>query len=223
MALSRRVDSILSHQLSRWQETSRALHFRPCIAIANLRGAGGETIGSRVADQLGYGCFGREIVDEIAERRGVAQELMHGLDEGVRSAIERFVTDAFHERRFTESDYLREVAHVVTTLGRRGMAVTIGRGSAFLLGPESALRVLVVAPFSFRLERFARERKLAAKEAEERLRELDARHGEFVRHHFGARLDDPLRFDLVLNSSVLGLEAAADDVVDVYRRRFPKA
>ena len=220
MTLSRRIDALVAHQLSRWEDTVRPAGAAPCVAIANLPGAGGEEVGRRVAELLGYGCFGREIVDEIARERGVARELMHGLDGRVRSAIDRYVTDAFQEHRFTESDYLHEVARLVTTLGRRGMAVIVGRGAAFLLGADSSLRVLVAAPFAFRLERYAKRHPLAGAAAAEQLRSEDAQREEFIRHHFRARLDDPLAYDLVVNAATLGLEGAAGSVVDTLRRRF---
>jgi cytidylate kinase len=220
MTLSRRIDSIVAHQLSCWEGAARRIEPGRCVAIANLPGAGGEEVGRRGAAALGYGCFAREIVDEIARARGVGQELLRGVDERVRSAIDRYLTDSFHERRFTESDYLKEVARLVTTLAQRGMAVIVGRGAAFIVAPGAALRVLVSAPFEFRLGRFALEHELPRETAAPRLRDEDARRFEFVRHHFDVRLDDPLAYDLTVNTETLGLDAAAAGVVDAFRRRF---
>jgi cytidylate kinase len=221
VTLSRRVDAHVAHQLTRWEGTVRRESAAPCIAIANLPGAGGQEVGRRVADLLGYGCFAREIVDEIARERGIGQELLRGLDQRVRNAIDRYVTDAFQERRFTESDYLREVARIVTTLGRRGMAVIVGRGAAFILPDEHALRVLVAAPLAFRVARYARLHGVERAAAAEQVRAEDARREAFIRHHFGARLDDPLAYDLVVNTATLGFDGAAANVAQAFRHRFP--
>lgn len=223
MTLSRRLDALVGHQLSRWEAADRPSQVTPCIAIASLPGAGGEEVGRRVADALGYAHFGREIVDEIARRRGVGDALMRGLDGRMRNLIERYVTDFFRTRSFNESDFMSEVVPAVTTLGKRGLAVIVGRGAAFILDPESALRVLVAAPLPVRIERFAKHRDLDLAHAEATLREEDARRTDFVRHHFGARVDDPLCYDLVLNTGMLGLDAAASLVVDALRTRFPLA
>lgn len=223
MPLTKRAEAVLGQQLARWEQARREARHRPTVAIANLQGAGGERVGRLVADALGYGCFGREIVDEIARRRGVAPELMRGLDERVRSAIERFVADAFSVGRFTESDYLREVVRAVTTLDRRGMAVIVGRGAAFILDQGSAFRVLVVAPLAVRVRRFAAERGLAPEEAERLLREEDERRTRFIQHHFGARLDDPLRYDLVVNTGTLGIDAAATVVREAFVEHAKRA
>jgi cytidylate kinase len=220
MALTPRVDAMLGKQLARWEEAARATQHRPCVAIASLPGAGGEAVGRLVAERLGHGCFGREIVDAIADRRGIPHELMHGLDERVRSAVERYLAAGFQEHRFTESEYMKEIARFVTPIARRGGAVFVGRGAAFLLQHERALRVLVVAPFDSRVERWVKERGLPGPEATELLRLEDEKRLDFVRHHFQARLDDPRAYDLALNTASLGVEAAADDVVYAYRRRF---
>jgi cytidylate kinase len=220
MALTRRVDTMLGQQLARWEEATRAMHHRPCVALASLSGAGGEEVGRRVAERLGYGHFGREIVDAIAERKGVPRELLQRLDERVRSAVDRYLADGVQDHRFTESEFMKEVERFVMPLARRGSAVFVGRGSAFLLDSAAALRVLVVAPFAARLERWAEERRLEPRDAAGALRQEDERRFEFVRHHFGARLDDPTFFDLAVNTDSLGLDASADQVVYGYRRRF---
>jgi cytidylate kinase len=223
MTLSRRVDSLLHHQLARWEEASRSLQRRPSVALASLPGAGGEELGRQVADRLGFACFGREIVDQIAERRGIPEEVLHGLDERVRSAVDRYFTDAFQEQRFTEDEFLKEVERFVVPLARRGSAVFVGRGTAFLLTREPALRVLVVAPAGFRRERFARARGLDDARAGEALRAEDEARMGFIRHHFQERLDDPGAYDLAVNVASLGLEGAAACVVDVYRRHFARS
>jgi cytidylate kinase len=220
MTLSRRLDALVGYQLGRWEAVHRPPTTLPCVAIASLPGAGGEDVGRLVAEQLGYGLFGREIVDEIARRRNVSQELMSGLDERLRSFIDRYVADFLRQRHFTESDYLGEVVRAVTTLGRRGMAVVVGRGSAFILPPEKALRVLVCAPAEARVERWAKSTGEDRAHAEASLRGEDARRIEFIRHHFGADLSDPIAYDLVVNTASLGVEPAADAVVGVLRQRF---
>lgn len=222
MTLSKRVDALVSHQLGRWQAEPRPKRPPPCVALSRLPGSGSFGIGHLVAERLGYGFFGSEIVDQIAAERGIARELLRGLDEHVRSAIDRFVADAFRERGLTESDYLRDVVRIVTTLGRRGGAVILGRGAAFILPPEGALRVMLVAPRVARIERVAKERGMGREEAAAWVDREDAWREQFVRHHFGLRHDEPTFYDLVINTATFSTEVAAEMVVDVLRRRFGK-
>jgi cytidylate kinase len=213
-----RHEAALKQQLARWEAQSRA---HRCVALSRLPGAGGEEVARLVAERLGYGVFGREILEQIAREQGVTEELLEGVDEQVRGTISRYVTDVFRERRFTESDYLRHVARAVATLAERGQAVILGRGANFVLGPERALRVLLVAPLAYRVDRIARERGLSAEDAAAAVRSEEERRAEFVRHHFGVRQDDPSGFDACLNTASLGIELTAKALVDLLHLRFP--
>lgn len=215
---------LADRQMRRWELQRRAgapARRAPCVAISRLPGAGGAEVGRRAAEALDYGFFGREVVDEIGRERGLDDWLIAGLDERMRTAIDRFVGDCFSQRRFRESDYLRHVTRAVATLGRRGNAVIVGRGAAFILSPEEALRVLLVAPRPARLERYAAVRGLPADRAEEVLARAEEQRSEFAQKQFGVRQDDPLLYDLVLNTASLGFEHAAEMIVETLRRRFP--
>jgi cytidylate kinase len=100
--------------------------------------------------------------------------------------------------------------------------VIVGRGSAFILDPQMALRVGVAAPLAIRVERFAKQQGLEREQAESVLRAEDARRTDFVRHHFRVRIDDPLLYDLILNTGAIELDAAARLVVESLHIRFPR-
>jgi cytidylate kinase len=113
------------------------------------------------------------------------------------------------------------VSRTVATLGRRGSAVIVGRGAAFLLGRDEALRVFLVAPRPVRIERYAKVKELPIDRADEALRRAEEQRAEFARLQFGAQQEDPLHYDLVLNTETFGFEAAAGLIVEALRRRFP--
>ena len=221
--MARSIEEMVDHQMRRWALIGRASSHtppRPCLALSRLAGAGAAELGRRVAERLDYGFFDIEIVDWIARQAGLARELVAGVDEHIRAGVERFVTDSFRRALFTESDYLRHVVRVVSSLGERGSAVIIGRGSPFILPPERALRVLVVAPRALRLESLAKRRSLGAAEAAAALAVEDAARREFHRHHFARDPDDPCHYDLTVNLGTLPMDAACELLVRALAARF---
>lgn len=221
-----RIDEIVQRQFRSWERSRRSRGAeppKPCVALSRLPGAGAAELGQRLAERLGYAFFGIEIVDHIARETGLRHELVRGLDEHVRSAIDRYVGDAFRAERFTESDYLAHVVRTVASLGERGAAVILGRGSPFILPPERALRLLVVAPRAQRLERVAKQEGLSLAQAEARLATLDAERREFLLHHFRRDPDAAEHYDLSLNLGTLSLEAALDLTEAALRARFGAA
>jgi len=220
--MPRSVEALADQQMRRWSVVGRASvtnPVRPCLAISRLPGAGGVELGRRVAEQLHYGFFDIEIVDWIARNAGLARSLVAGVDEHIRTAIERYVEDAISRVHFTESDYLRHLVRVISTLGERGSAVIIGRGSPFLLPPERALRLLVVAPREVRLENFAKQRSLTAAAADAALVAEDAARREFLPHHFARDPDDPAHYDLTLNLGAVPIDAACELLVRILENR----
>ena len=221
--VSEKYRVLADRQVRRWDLQHRAEETprpKPCVAISRLPGAGGAEVGRRVAEALDYGFFGRETVDEMGRGLGVDDWLMSGLDEHVRSAIDRFVLDFFSHRRFTESDYLRHVTRAIATLGRRGSAVIVGRGAAFILSAEEALRVLLVAPRPARIERYARVKEVSAEQAEQMLERAEEQRGEFLRVQFGVHQDDPILYDLVINTARFGFDDSANLILAAVRSHF---
>lgn len=222
--MTRNFDQLVEHQVRRWEVERRrrtSVVPAPCVALSRQPGAGAASIGRLVAEKLDYGFFGIEIVDHIAREAKIRRELVVGLDERVRSTIDRFVIDSFHSTTFTETDYLRKLVETVTTLGERGRTVMLGRGSTVILPPERALRVLVVAPVELRRERWMKDQGVSADEAASRLARMDEDRRHFLQHQFGVDPDDPLQYDLVVNTGTIQLRDAADLVIQSLERRFP--
>jgi cytidylate kinase len=209
----------------RWEAERRAARERerPCVAISRLPHCGATAIGRLLAGELGYGFFGREIIEQIARERGIQERLVEGLDERVRSTLDRFVADAFRRRAFDESHYLRDVTRIITALGEGGGAVVLGRGAPYILPAARALRVLFVAPAARRAGRLAAAAGLDREEATARLAEEDERRRSFLLRQFGVRQEDPLLYDIVLDTAGLSTEDAAAIVMETLRRRFPTA
>jgi cytidylate kinase len=221
--VSEKYRLLADRQMRRWDLQHRAGETprpKPCVAISRMPGAGGAEVGRRVAEALDYGFFGRETVDEMGRGLGVDDWLMSGLDEHVRNAIDRFVLDFFSHRRFTESDYLRHVTRAIATLGRRGSAVIVGRGAAFILSAEEALRVLLVAPRPARIKRYAEVREITPDQAARMLERAEEQRDDFVQVQFGVRQDDPILYDLVINTARFGFDNSANLIVEALRSRL---
>lgn len=226
MVLPRSLDQLVDHQVRRWQLEARRQRLRPrrpCVALSRLPGSGADEFGQLLADRLDYAFFGIEIVDRIARQAGIQQELVAGMDERVRSAIEA-VIDGLRNRpaAFSESSYVARLIRVIATLGEGGSAVIVGRGSSCILGPEHALRVLVVAPREERLERLAKRYDLPRGEALARLEREDEGRRHFIERSFHIDPDDASLYDLAVNTGSLGIDGAVDLVEDVLARRWPE-
>ena len=80
---------------------------------------------------------------------------------------------------------------------------------------QSGLAVRIIAPKQ-RVEHMMQRRNLEQSAAAQLVDELDAARAEFCRRHFHRDIQDPLEYDLVINTARLSVEAAAELIVDAF-------
>ncbi len=217
------IEALVNREVRRWElvrRSSKAERPLPSLVLSHPLGAGVTEIGRRVCKRLGYPLFGREIVEWIVKKAERQERLVQGVDERLRGAIDRLVSDGFTRERFTESDYLRQLVRILATISERGGAVILNRGAQFVLPPARTLRVLVVAPQSERVERLRRRHSISAGEAEQLIRQSDADRRYFLTRHFQREPDDPTDYDLSVNTGLCSVDDAAHLLISSYRARF---
>jgi cytidylate kinase len=170
------------------------------VTISAALGSDGETIGRALADELNYAFADREIILKAAERLGQGVAALEQLLEGRPSLRERL--------RETRRDYLAAVEAVIWELAAGDNVVLVGRGSTFVLQRiRHAFRVRMTAPLHVRARRLEAERGLVP-DAEAVVARSDRDWAARIRHLYDVALDDPLQYDLVLNTARLDVPAA---------------
>lgn len=202
------------------------------ITISRQYGAGGSEVARLVAAALGWSVVDNEIVDRVAERAGLAPEVVAGQDERVPGFVERLaraLTASSQEYavpelgvavRVEEPSLVRITEMVVQEAAAGGRVVLVGRAAPAVLGTAlDALHVKLVAPRAFRI-RLAREAEgIDARAAEDLMDETDANRRRYYREHYGRDWDDPQQFHMVLNTGLLGLDGATAAILGEAQRR----
>lgn len=222
------IDHFVDRQILLWQEERRIRERkgiegnveRPTICVSRQYGAFGAAMGRVVAERLGFGFYSDELINDIADKAHVRQQVVQSLDERVQDGIAEWVAGLIKRGVFAPSDYLRNLSNVVLTLARHGKGVIIGRGAHFLLDGKTTLRVRVIAPLDVRVARIAERDGLTETEARAKVLRIDGERVAFNRHHYNADITDPDNYDMVLNSGTLGVDGAAAHTVSAFQRRF---
>ncbi len=191
------------------------------IAVARQHGARGATVAKLVAERLGYTCWDRELVTAIAAQLRVEPAAMTPFDEHRRSgAIEDVTERTSAAWRPNHADYVRGLNQVAQVIARRGAAVVVGRGLAFLLDPEECLRVRVVGPLEQRVACLVDHANLCPETARATIEYVDRERQAFIREVHGRDVDDPTGYDLSISTGTMTVDVAADMIVAAYRARF---
>ena len=198
------------------------------ISISRQVGAGGHEVAELVSKKLGYRFFDRElmrrlgieggitkgeVVDLTAERHhtgGASGERMFGVMQAnplAYGAYEASGTGA--EDRSAEM-----VSKIMLFAYEQGNVVVDGRGSQGVLRDKpGVLHVRLVAPVEQRIEYLKKRDNIGTDEARKRVKEADAAQVDYIRRYFGADINDPTLYHLIINTGKITQAAAVDLII----------
>ncbi len=227
------MEHLVEQQITRWHLARRKqtlqerpgrgklgrLYFGPYVLISRDKGAGGHEVAKLIGERLGWQVFDRQLVDAIAERTKMREQLIESLDERTRGWLEEFLRDVL-TREIGSTNYLHHLRRILLTLGQQGDVVIVGRGAEYILPHQFALRAKMVAPFDVRVERIVKAEALPPGSADALVRKVDQERKDFVRQNFQKDPRDPLHYDLVVNTGALSVRGTAEIVLAAARQKL---
>ena len=218
----RSVEQIIEEQVHRWQISRSAPKAEAVpartITISREPGSGGNIVAQGIADRLGLDLFHQEVIHEMAQSASVSTQVLETLDEKGLTVLEDWISSLVDSRHLWPDQYLQHLMKVIAAIGRHGEAVLVGRGANFVLPPDKRFRVRIVAPQPFRIENVAREFGVSKDEARRRILRTESDRRAFIRKYFHADIEDPLNYDIVVNTGTMSIDEAVDAVCGVIDR-----
>ena len=208
----------------------------PIITIRGQLGSGAPEIGKQVAGRLQVDYVDREIIADVAtrlqrnERDIIEKEMPAGTLMGriVEALTNSPMVEPFGGGAYLPADliplgdtrYVQALESVVLELAKSPSLVIRGRGSQFILKDHpGSLHVLVVAPLETRVKRVMKNLKIDEEAARKEIKRFDTSRRQFVRRYFHAHVEDPLHYDLVINTGGLSFGAATSLTINALRSK----
>lgn len=184
------------------------------IAISRQAGASGAEVAQAVGNRLGWPVYDRELLQRVAEEMGLRANHLEGVDEKTKSWLEEALV-ALAAGRYMVSDisYARHLLETLFAIAAQGECVIVGRGAAQVLPASTTLRVRMVAELDDRIAKMRRSKGFTQAEARRWVEKTDVERAAFVREHFQKESDDPMLYDLALNSSHFTVPECADMII----------
>jgi cytidylate kinase len=205
----------------------------PIVTISRQYGSGGSEVAERVATALGWHLYDNAMVDEVARRLGMSTEEVSAREERVPSLPERIATAmalGVPEVMPTVADLATEPSEerivevtkrVIEEAVQAGPAVLVGRGAQCMLAARAdALHVFCYAPpevlASYAITNFG----ASPAEAQRIVAEKNHQREQYVKRYWKRNWRDLANYHLCVNTAWLGLDGAAEVVVQLARERF---
>jgi len=195
----------------------------PWLSVSTELGSRGDEVGRRAADALGWQVFGKEVLSAIATHADRRERLLSGYDEHPVSTFRDLVAHLVVPGHTTRPAFELELIRVIAAVGRRGRAVLIGRGANWVLDPRFGLRARFVAPKEIRCARVADALGMERGEAVRVVERDDVAKRGWIQQVYRKDIEDPLGYDLVINTAELEVDSATATLVAALRAKTDMA
>lgn len=205
------------------------------ITISRQFGSGGDEIAARVCEALGYRYFDKAMIARVASEVGLAEGEIIDFSED-QYKMQGFLDRLFNRPRVVaqtgifaqdrtgavtkEVQVLDEAYSISLVRGavwaayERGNVVIVGRGGqAILKEMPDVLHVRVQASLDSRVKRLHNRANYNWGGAQDAALKHDRASAEYLQRFYNINWDDPMLYDLVINTGKLGIEAAAGLIV----------
>ena len=187
------------------------------IVVSTQMGAGGPEIGMALGQKCGYRYVDQELLQDAGRRYGLAEERLSHLDESKPTIFERFDAETRHHITVLQTTLL-ELAELDNAVFMRG------GGQWLLRGVPHVLRVRLIAPFEHRVKQWIK--RVAAmtgetpnqRAAADFVRRDDTEKAGRMRYLYEVDINDPMLYELIINTERLSHDAVVEMISGVVRR-----
>ena len=177
--------------------------------------SGGIEIGKMIAKSLGVEYYDRDLIDKVVEQIGVDRELVEKADSGENVKYE-FDTNFGPRYANLTNRVIYEQFEVINKFAEKSSCVIIGRCSNYILKDrKDCLNVFIYAPFEKRVEYVMEKKGVSYDEAAELVKYND----RMLSSRYNYMTNCSMR-DMMIDSSVLGLEKTAKYILQMIDLRF---
>jgi cytidylate kinase len=208
--------SFLNGQVRPGTESERVVS--RAVTISRQAGCGAQAVAEKAAEYLQkqmpinavpWTVFDRGLIDKVLEDHSLPAYLAKFLPEDRISAVEDALAELFGVRPPVQK-IVEQTADTMLKLAELGNVILIGRGGNVVTAKiPRVLHVRLVAPLEDRIERICRADNRTPDEARIFCLEEERARARYLKTYFNADVSDPLRYHLVLNTGLLGCDAAA--------------
>jgi cytidylate kinase len=182
------------------------------ITMSRQYGSLGNIVVHALAESLGYRVVMRELINQAALRAGAPAVALAIIDElgllGITPTADEYQA------------YTRAVQTVMEELAAAGDVIIVGRGGQVVLANfPGVLRVRMIAPLDVRARRLAERLHISVRAAHAQAAASDRQRRTYLKRFYNIDWDDPLLYDLVINTAHLDAAQACDLIYQAARQR----
>ena len=195
------------------------------VTIQRQFGSLGRPIARSMAELLGIKYYDRDLVDQAAKELELPVSVVKEEEEkAVKQAPNPFISMMFplgSGTSDTQDKIFAAQKNIIRFLAERDSCIIVGRCSDFILAEmPNTMHIYIYASYQDRLHHCVYDLKLEEQEARRMIKAVDDARDEYQMHYAGYLPDDKRYKDIMINSSLFGVQGTAEYLTDAVRRKF---
>ena len=194
------------------------------VTIEREYASGGTEIAEKLSKQFNIPVYGREILEIAAANQNLSVEHLERYEESVSNSFlySLFVMGQLNSGSSdilpTESKLYIEEHNTIVALANKGPGIFVGHcASEALKDTDGVLHVFVRADEDFKIQRAIKKYGIDEKNAESVCKRYNKKRSNYYSFNTSRKWDDMKNYDLVLDSSTLGIDACVDIIASIIK------
>ena len=194
----------------------------PVITISRQFGAGGKTLGRRIADTLGYFYADEDIIERAVVEIYVSSDGREIIETEPVDKLRKFISKlnpfgtslkevplSDKERYIDGFKYVELLNLIIPKIARNGNAVIVGRGGQYILHDvENTYNILLIANEEDKINFIVDHYRVSRTRAVQMINRMNKRRANLYSFFRKKDYDDPKLYDLILNMSKFSIDKA---------------
>lgn len=200
-------------------------HSRYVVTITRQFGSMGRPIAKRMAEMLGIEYYDRDLVDQAAEKLNLPVSVINEVEEKANSLAKnpffRMASPLGSGTTTTQDKIFEAQQNIIKFLAEKETCVIVGRCADFTLSEmENAIHIYIYASYEARLEHCIKDLGMEETEARRMMAAVDKARESYHMNFTGYMPDDKSHKDILIDSSLLGVEGTAEYLVELVKKKF---
>ena len=195
------------------------------VSIGRQFGCGGRVVGQRLAEELGYDYYDKQLLVLAAKEIGFEPEVFEEIDEQPKSrnffkSFGEFMSGLNPADNYMSDDRLFKVqSDVIRQLAVTRNCVIVGRCSDYILRDyPNCISVFLHAPIQDRIKRVCARMPIEQSKAEAFIERNDRRRASYYNYYSNKEWGVASTYDMSLDVSRLGVEETVAAIIDFVNR-----
>jgi uncharacterized membrane protein YczE/cytidylate kinase len=181
------------------------------ITISREYGSGGYEIGRKLAQELGFKFYDKELVQLTAEQSGFTPQYIQEHEQKLASSLLHSLYEQNYEYINEQKPPLDALfmvqSKIIRDISEKENCVIVGRCANFILkNNPNSFNIFIHADNQFRLNRIMEENKIDRETAEKEMEKTDKGRANHCKYYTGKSWNDISNYHFTTDSSVYGIE-----------------